>query len=260
MVGMFACMTCPMGDATVPQPYPFPDPGPDTDPDPEPDSDPETESVLDPDPDCKSRRRGCYPCQPNVGSIGYTEVHMNGKSHHNKLRNLRKRGLDGVPSGYISTPHIHLSTVEQTDYPDCECIWRDTNYVFPGSDTSPFWDANKGPWGGGHSDNYLRFWKMSELLEFFSEWIFRNCDGLWEHSYGMKIESLDNPGFFVEFDIFKTNMEKINFQEVIWESSSDPDSDWLECRVEGSKWRSACSVNNLSRVISIFKNWVEQNA
>ena len=32
------------------------------------------------------------------------------------------------------------------------------------------------------------------MLEWLMNWYESNCDGDWEHSYGVKIESLDNPG------------------------------------------------------------------
>ncbi|MFT5930929.1 MAG: hypothetical protein ACI93G_000001, partial [Hyphomonas sp.] len=38
-------------------------------------------------------------------------------------------------------------------------------------------------------------------------WYQSQCDGDWEHSFGLKIESLDNPGWSVHVDLEGTSLE-----------------------------------------------------
>jgi len=35
---------------------------------------------------------------------------------------------------------------------------------------------------------------MQNLLQFLQEWYLEQCNGDWEHEFGIKIETLDNPG------------------------------------------------------------------
>jgi hypothetical protein len=36
---------------------------------------------------------------------------------------------------------------------------------------------------------------VEQLLEQIQNWYAGQCDGRWEHSFGIKIETLDNPGW-----------------------------------------------------------------
>jgi len=36
---------------------------------------------------------------------------------------------------------------------------------------------------------------LANVMERIQDWYRRQCDGDWEHSYGVKIETLDNPGW-----------------------------------------------------------------
>ena len=42
---------------------------------------------------------------------------------------------------------------------------------------------------------------MNSLLNRIQDWYKINCDGDWEHSYGYKIETLDNHGWSVIIDL-----------------------------------------------------------
>ena len=39
------------------------------------------------------------------------------------------------------------------------------------------------------------------------EWFFSQCNDVWEHSYGIKIDTLDNPGWSVLVDLHGTELE-----------------------------------------------------
>ena len=38
-------------------------------------------------------------------------------------------------------------------------------------------------------------------LQLLQEWYVAQCDGDWEHSYGVKIDTLDNPGWSLKVDL-----------------------------------------------------------
>lgn len=39
--------------------------------------------------------------------------------------------------------------------------------------------------------------RIMEMNDWLSNWHKLNCNGDWEHTYGIKIETLDNPGWLV---------------------------------------------------------------
>ena len=41
------------------------------------------------------------------------------------------------------------------------------------------------------------------------QWHKSNCNGDWEHSYGVTIETLDNPGWWVKIDLAETPQENL---------------------------------------------------
>jgi hypothetical protein len=44
----------------------------------------------------------------------------------------------------------------------------------------------------------------SETLSGLQDWYARQCDGDWEHQFGISIESLDNPGWPIRIDLHGT--------------------------------------------------------
>ena len=69
---------------------------------------------------------------------------------------------------------------------------------------------------------------MNGSLEFIQEWYASNCDGDWEHSYGIKIETLDNPGWMVIVDLEETESEDLRVTEKVEHS----DIDWFNINVK----------------------------
>jgi hypothetical protein len=45
------------------------------------------------------------------------------------------------------------------------------------------------------------------LLHRIQDWYLSNCDGEWEHDYGVEIETLDNPGWTVRICLKGTPLE-----------------------------------------------------
>ena len=48
---------------------------------------------------------------------------------------------------------------------------------------------------------------VDESLVRLQLWYSRQCDGDWEHGLGIRIESLDNPGWSVRIDLKGTNLD-----------------------------------------------------
>ncbi|MGZ3763020.1 MAG: Imm53 family immunity protein [Mucilaginibacter sp.] len=72
---------------------------------------------------------------------------------------------------------------------------------------------------------------MNNSLQFLQDWYASNCDRDWEHSFGIKIETLDNPGWAITIDLEATKWEDLKFSENV-ELSED---DWFNIDVKGKR-------------------------
>jgi hypothetical protein len=91
-------------------------------------------------------------------------------------------------------------------------------------------------------------------LERLEEWYSSHCDGDWEHQYGIKIGTLDNPGWRITIDLTGTVGENKTLDQIKLDRTG---SDWLQYWVENHKFSAACGPKNLSEVIDIFCKWFE---
>ncbi|MCE0556156.1 immunity 53 family protein [Motilimonas sp. E26] len=85
-------------------------------------------------------------------------------------------------------------------------------------------------------------------------WYASNCDEDWEHSFGVKIYTLDNPGWSIEVDIAETKLSSKRFDETAIDRS---ESDWIYCIVPDGVFKGAGGVSNLEELIQVFLNWAE---
>lgn len=91
-------------------------------------------------------------------------------------------------------------------------------------------------------------------LEWLADWYMSNCNGKWEEYYGIKIQTIDNPGWLVEIDILETVLENLPFATINIDNS---DEDWMNCKVENGKYIGVGDQTKLAEIIKIFKRWSE---
>ena len=89
-------------------------------------------------------------------------------------------------------------------------------------------------------------------LKWLQEWYSSKCDGEWEEYYGIKINTIDNPGWLVEVDILETEYEDKKFAPINVDNSEE---DWIQCKVENGKFIGAGDQTKLSQIISVFREW-----
>jgi Immunity protein 53 len=98
---------------------------------------------------------------------------------------------------------------------------------------------------------------MKKQIESLQDWYLSNCNGVWEHQYGVAINTIDNPGWSVSIDLEDTNLEHISFEAKNIERNSQ---DWIVCRISESKFEGFGGVNNLIEIIQIFTDWVNMES
>ena len=99
---------------------------------------------------------------------------------------------------------------------------------------------------------------MDELQQ-LQEWFISQCNQDWEHSSGVKIETLDNPGWTLEIDLRETEWSGRMF-EPLSRGDSEDGVDWISCKVEQEKFLGAGGANNLTELIRIFLSWAASAA
>ena len=92
------------------------------------------------------------------------------------------------------------------------------------------------------------------MINWLENWYSSQCDGSWEHFYGIKIETLDNPGWAVEIDLCETELINKPFVEIDRDIS---DNDWLSCRLQNNKFEGFGDASKLYEILEIFRKWVE---
>ena len=93
-----------------------------------------------------------------------------------------------------------------------------------------------------------------EMIEWLENWYKSQCDGDWEHMFGVKIDTLDNPGWTVKIDLEDTVLEDKPFD---FYRKYVSEKDWIICQVKNCKFKAGGDPHKLGEIIRIFKEWVE---
>ena len=92
------------------------------------------------------------------------------------------------------------------------------------------------------------------IIKWLAEWYISNCDGDWEHCYGMSIGTMDNPGWGVVIELHETELEDRIFHNISLDNGED---DWFDCKVENNVFYGYGDPHKLLSIIEIFKDFAE---
>src|ERR1051325_5953890 len=90
---------------------------------------------------------------------------------------------------------------------------------------------------------------MINPLSDIEAWFRTQCNGEWEHTHGISIETLDNPGGGVKIDLKGTPWENNTFEEVNVDRTQD---DWLHCKKDGAIFQGHGDPCKLELILSHF--------
>lgn len=93
-----------------------------------------------------------------------------------------------------------------------------------------------------------------DALTWLQRWFASHCDGDWEHSEGIQIGTLDNPGWEFTVDLRDTELTNRPFTNVKIERS---EVDWVQACVRDGKFEAFGGPSNLTELIGIFRSWTE---
>ena len=95
---------------------------------------------------------------------------------------------------------------------------------------------------------------METGLTLLEKWYRQQCNGDWEHQWGVKIDTLDNPGWTIKIGLNETRAEYRTLERVKITRAED---DWIQYWVEKKTFHAVCGPLNLSETIRIFVEWFE---
>jgi hypothetical protein len=78
----------------------------------------------------------------------------------------------------------------------------------------------------------------------------------WEHGYGIRIDTLENPGWRLHLGLHGTKRQDAASPKAALTRSQD---DWISYWVEKEEFQVACGPKNLSEAIDIFVGWFESD-
>nr|WP_281944464.1 immunity 53 family protein [Paenibacillus tyrfis] len=89
-------------------------------------------------------------------------------------------------------------------------------------------------------------------IEWLQQWYSEQCDGDWEHGFGIKIDTIDNPGWYLQVDLTDTPLLTKGFKDLKIERNED---DWLSCKVKNDTFIGVGGPLNLNEILRIFREW-----
>lgn len=92
-----------------------------------------------------------------------------------------------------------------------------------------------------------------QALARLCQWYAAQCDGEWEHGMGVRIDTIDNPGWLVKINLQGTASEQKAFPEI---KINNGDTDWLHCSVKDAEFMGAGDPSKLGIILDHFLNFV----
>jgi Immunity protein 53 len=89
------------------------------------------------------------------------------------------------------------------------------------------------------------------MIEWLQEWYKQQCNGDWEHEYGIIIKTIDNPGWSVEIELKNTKLENLLIPYTLTEKS---ENDWMGFSVKDNTFTGAGDPGKLLAILELFKS------
>ena len=97
---------------------------------------------------------------------------------------------------------------------------------------------------------------MSSLLQWLQTWYRNECNGDWEHCFGVHIATIDNPGWDVDIDIAETELDGL---EIDYQLNEKSDDDWYGIAIKKNKYDAAGDPTKLEFLLESFRALVESS-
>ena len=93
------------------------------------------------------------------------------------------------------------------------------------------------------------------FLTRLQNWYLTNCDGDWEHSYGISINTLANPGWTMKIDLADTCLQDLQYNKQIDNGTFN----WLFIKVADKVLEASGDPSKLTTILTIFLDEIIPN-
>ena len=99
---------------------------------------------------------------------------------------------------------------------------------------------------------------MNNFL-WLEQWYDEQCNGTWEHTFGIHIETLDNPGWRVRINLQGTRYDGLPnaILKMMQPTQSHQENEWMDCRIVAGTFEGAGGPLMLGPIIQLFRSWIE---
>lgn len=91
-------------------------------------------------------------------------------------------------------------------------------------------------------------------LEWLDDWYQSQCNGEWEHQQGVRLKSLENPGWQLTIKLAGTTAVNTRPQQLRLETQN---GGWLACSIAAECFEGSGDPHKLEQIIGVFRRWVE---
>lgn len=86
-------------------------------------------------------------------------------------------------------------------------------------------------------------------------WYAQQCDGEWEQTYGISLQSHEGPGWRLRVDLAWTALDGKPFEAV----DKRRKERWLICQVNADQFVGACDLHSLEELVLTFIDWARDS-
>ncbi len=97
-------------------------------------------------------------------------------------------------------------------------------------------------------------------IEELQRWYLSQCNEDWEHTYGIDIGSIDNPGWRLKVPLSGTTIEGksyLGFSYGVGADSDKSNHNWLYTKIENNEFIGFGGPEKLEELITIFLSWAK---
>ena len=98
---------------------------------------------------------------------------------------------------------------------------------------------------------------MKSSIQRLTEWYAAQCNGEWEHGWGFKITTLDNPGIAVDINLTDTPLAAVPFEEK--KDKYESETEWMICSRREDRFEGRGAPCRLEDIILEFLAWAESH-
>lgn len=99
--------------------------------------------------------------------------------------------------------------------------------------------------------------ESANVLDWLQDWYAAQCDGDWEHEWGVTIGTLDNPGWTVKISLEETDLADRAYAR---QQITRGEHDWVMAWTSEKTFHIACGPGNLTEALTLFRAWAARGA